>query len=194
MADGHLGKCAACVLVCVKQWRSENPNARKAESAAARVRNGGMTRAEYLAKIKDGAVGRRASALKYYRANKEKQAAWNKQDRALYPEKYATRSAAIKSAKRAQRDPAFLSQNCATENRRRAAKAMRIPLWADHDAIGGMYEVARLFRQIGIQMEVDHVVPLQGKTVSGLHTHDNLQLLVKSQNAAKHNRYWPDSP
>jgi len=37
-------------------------------------------------------------------------------------------------------------------------------------------------------MEVDHILPLQGKDVSGLHTLNNLQYLTKSDNASKGNR------
>ena len=38
-------------------------------------------------------------------------------------------------------------------------------------------------------MTVDHIVPLNGKYVSGLHTISNLQYLTKSQNSAKGNKY-----
>lgn len=194
MKDGRLNKCASCVVECVREWRAKNPAAKKAQSAAERAKKGVPTWATWIAGVRENAIGRKASALNYARANKDKQAEWHKTDRDMHPEKYAVRSAALKQLKRAQRDPAFLAQNCALESKRRSAKLLRTPSWADHDAISGMYEVAQLFCQAGIRMEVDHAVPLQGKTVSGLHTHDNLQLLVKSVNAAKHNRHWPDQP
>lgn len=78
--------------------------------------------------------------------------------------------------------------------KRRAALMSAIPSWADLDAIKGMYRLAQVFRDAGLQVEVDHIVPLQGSTVSGLHSHDNLQLLVKSINISKGNRSWPDMP
>ena len=72
---------------------------------------------------------------------------------------------------------------------RNARKLHATPAWADLDAIKAVYlEAARQ------QLTVDHAVPLQGKTVCGLHVHYNLQLLTKSQNISKGNRHWPDMP
>ena len=40
-------------------------------------------------------------------------------------------------------------------------------------------------------MAIDHVYPLQGKLVSGLHVWENLQLLNKRENSIKSNRFVP---
>lgn len=66
--------------------------------------------------------------------------------------------------------------------------------WADAALISDIYEYAYLMREAGVICNVDHIVPLRGRTVSGLHTHDNLTVLLKSANSAKGNRYWPDQP
>lgn len=43
----------------------------------------------------------------------------------------------------------------------------------------------------GVALEVDHVVPLQGRKVSGLHVPENLKIIPKLDNRTKHARYAP---
>ena len=70
--------------------------------------------------------------------------------------------------------------------RRRAARLHACPVWADRNEIKIIYAKAR---ELGLT--VDHVIPLQGKTVSGLHVPDNLQLLERRANISKSNKFTP---
>ena len=65
MKDGHLNKCAECVVKDVDAWRLKNPDARKKEHAKIREKQGFQTREEYLAKRKQNAKGRKYSSNMY---------------------------------------------------------------------------------------------------------------------------------
>ena len=66
---------------------------------------------------------------------------------------------------------------------RENALKQRTPTWANREAIDAIYAEAQR-----MNMTVDHIVPLRGKTVSGLHVEHNLQLLTREENARKGNR------
>ena len=83
----------------------------------------------------------------------------------------------------------------ATQAKRRAAKMQRTPPWLteqDKLEIKGFYtEAKRLTEDTGIKHVVDHIVPLQGELVSGLHVPNNLQVLTETDNSKKHNDFIP---
>lgn len=76
--------------------------------------------------------------------------------------------------------------------RYRAAKKNRTPKWLNEfqlNQIRAIYKKAEEYTNItGIQYSVDHIVPLQGENVSGLHVPWNLRVMTKSANSAKRNR------
>lgn len=74
---------------------------------------------------------------------------------------------------------------------RRTAKLKRTPKWADFGRIQMYYNVCAFFNEVNgyIKYHVDHIVPMQGKTVSGLHVHNNLQVILAEDNLKKHNSW-----
>lgn len=102
-----------------------------------------------------------AIAKAWYETNKQSHAAVQKEWREANPDKVNAKAAKY-----------------------RAAKMDRTPAWADFEKIAEFY---RLAQELGLV--VDHIVPLQGELVSGLHVHINLQLLTPSENSAKCNKF-----
>lgn len=56
---------------------------------------------------------------------------------------------------------------------------------AEQAEVQGMYDFCKIFKGF----EVDHIIPLNGKEVSGLHVLGNLQVLPISINRSKSNKY-----
>lgn len=81
----------------------------------------------------------------------------------------------------------------AKENKRKAAKLQRIPCWLTPDdfwMIEQAYDICALrTKMTGIEWHVDHIIPLQGKLVSGLHMPYNLQVIPASINTSKGNKF-----
>lgn len=76
------------------------------------------------------------------------------------------------------------------EAKRRTAQLRRTPPWANMDAIRAFYvEAQRITQETGRPYHVDHIIPLQGRLVSGLHVQNNLQILPGSENSKKRNRF-----
>jgi choline dehydrogenase-like flavoprotein len=69
----------------------------------------------------------------------------------------------------------------------RASKLRATPSWADLDAIRKIYETAN-----AVGMEVDHEIPLQGRTVCGLHVEMNLRIIPRHENRRKSAKFDPE--
>lgn len=73
---------------------------------------------------------------------------------------------------------------------RRAGLEQATPKWANRAAIRAVYtRCAEVTLNTGIRHEVDHIVPLRGRRVSGLHVHWNLQVIPAEDNRLKSNHF-----
>ena len=72
-------------------------------------------------------------------------------------------------------------------------RLMRCPKWLTADdrwMIEQAYELAALrTKMFGFSWHVDHILPLQGKTVSGFHVPTNLQVILATDNVRKANTF-----
>ena len=94
----------------------------------------------------------------------------------------------------------FTQKRCRVKNHAKIAayNMMRIckkiratPKWANKLAIAKAYVLADYRSKLtGFKWEVDHIVPLNSPIVCGLHVENNLQVITKSKNIAKSNKFF----
>lgn len=168
---GLEGRCRECEKARAKAWYADNKE-RKAK-----------TQATWKAANKDSRAEANAA---WYAANKERVAENNAAWRADNKELMAATHAAYKATWSAD-NRGVVNAACAN---RRALKLQQTPAWADHEAINNHYLWAACMKEVmGVDVHVDHEVPLNNPLVSGLHTHDNLQLLSAEANLRKSNKF-----
>lgn len=78
--------------------------------------------------------------------------------------------------------------------KRRAQMLKATPQWDEELnelVLSEAYKLAKLREAVsGVNWHVDHIVPLQGKTVCGLHVWNNIQVITATENQKKCNS-WP---
>lgn len=138
--------------------------------------------------------------LEYSRKYAEAHAQYNKMWRSANKEKTALQA---KEWRQINKDKCNVySRNWRIANRehmkhlkakRRSDILRRTPGWLTEDDFWLMTEIYKLasLRTVatGIEWQVDHIIPLRGKNVSGLHVPSNLQVIPKQLNLKKGNRY-----
>jgi 5-methylcytosine-specific restriction endonuclease McrA len=165
-----------------REWKSVNPQRAKETLAKWYVEN-----KEYANK----------TSAAYYLANKDKHKAagkaWREANAAKVTESNRTKRQLDGDSIRARRRQHYAENKAAyvaNARNREAGKLLATPAWADLDKIKEFYvEAARLTAETGVVHVVDHIVPLRGKRVSGLHTHHNLQVITALENKMKSNRF-----
>jgi hypothetical protein len=152
-----------------KEWGRLNPEKKKANAIKWRADN----REQMLAKMNE-----------YYRKNIDRFKQYNidnKEARSIFNSAYF--------AERYTNDADFSAAVKARASKRRCDEMERTPKWACLKTMAGIYKEASVkTAETGIPHEVDHIFPIKGKKVSGLHCEANLQIITRAENRTKGNR------
>ena len=183
--DGISSQCKACDAARGKAYREANRE-KEADRAKA-YRDAHPEKVAAIQKAYRDAHPEKISAINraWYEANKEKKGADNKAWQKANPEKVAANGKAWREANK---------EKIATKDaKRHAAKLKRTPPWLTeehYDQITSIYaERVRLTKETGVRHEVDHILPLQGKNVCGLHVPWNLRVITAQDNRRKSNKH-----
>ncbi len=57
-----------------------------------------------------------------------------------------------------------------------------------------IYDKAKAMRADGLDVQVDHIVPINSNIICGLHVPCNLQIIGRLPNIFKSNHMWPNHP
>lgn len=157
--DGLHSWCKECSKVARKEWYDKNAEAEKAKAMQYHYEN--------------------------YEKNKETKIKnsheWQKNNRERYRE-------IAKRCYEKTKHKKFAWQALA-----RAAKRNAVPKWINEELkqeIQKFYIEARSkTKETGINYEVDHIVPLMGENVCGLHVPWNLRVITAHENRVKRNKF-----
>ena len=208
------GSCKTCVKLNIEEWRNNNQEQYKTSSKKWRSINSEKVK-EYSRKAyskeetkqrleqyrKENPDKIKNRALRYRKENDDKVKKSIRQWRINNPDKvqaiqlrYRNNEENKKKLRErvknwCKRNPDKSSHN---NSKYRTKKLLRSPSWLTKEQlkqIERFYLLSKQFSDLtGIKYHVDHVVPLQGKTVSGLHVPWNLQIITAEENMKKHNK------
>ena len=166
-ADGLRSNCKVCKKQSDDTWRSAN-------------------RDRMLDKMKeyhrDNADVIKARSKQWYADNTDKAKAYHSVR--YYDKPYA----ALKEA-----DPDYVAKAVARNAVYRARRLQATPSWLNKSQVDQMKEVYVSCKDVtletGVEHHVDHIVPLQGDNVCGLHVPWNLRVLEAKENMSKGNKH-----
>ena len=194
------GKCRLCAREVKRLWRLSNPELALARDRARYLRNKDAKQAS----TRKWAIGnpdkRRKYEEKYRKNNSEKLRARARLSYALNPgkvndsaKKYRLKNLSQTNARIKAWELRNPGRKQARVRKAQALKINRIPSWLTREQLGEIQsfyvESAALTKTTGIEHHVDHIVPLSGASVSGLHVPWNLQILTQHENLTKANKF-----
>lgn len=121
---------------------------------------------------------------KYNNANPEKVAYTQSRYKQINREKFVTYNRSYRLA--------HLAEDAARSMKRYTSKKQAAPMWLTKDQYLQILDFYKLAKELtlatGIAHQVDHIVPIQGNNVCGLHVPWNLQVITALENRKKSNK------
>jgi len=184
-------QCGECIKITNKAWKEANSEQEKANTKAWKEANKDKIKAWYEANKEVCNAKKKA----WREANKDKIKAWYEANKEVCNAKKKAWKEVNKEREKANQK-AYQKANqdkCnAHSAKRRSKKLNATPTWLTKEhfnEIGEFYkESQQLTKETGIPYQVDHIVPLQGETVSGLHVPWNLRVVTAEENIKKSNK------
>jgi hypothetical protein len=179
--DGRRTECKSCTKLYKKDNYIKNVDVIAAKGKVYREANKEILKERKKKYYKDNKVELNKKAKKYYQrdkvAIKKKAVKWNRENKERRKEicsKYTKNNSHKANAMTADR---------------RAKLHNATPEWSESKKITLLYKKAKWLEALtGMKYHVDHVIPLKGKEVCGLHVWANLQILEASINIKKSNK------
>jgi hypothetical protein len=163
----YYAKNRTMVLNKQKAYADENPEARRDSAHNSYMRNKDSIQVKRRVWVSENVEEMKAYQQRWYEDNREKILA---QQSAYYKANGNVR--------------------CALSARRRASRLNATPPWFERDKVRSLYDISDFMRnEYGMDMHVDHVIPLKNPNVSGLHCLANLRIIPARDNLRKSNRF-----
>lgn len=163
VANNH---CVECQLLSLKVWRKNNKEKHLECNRKWKQNNPEKYKAQYLSyNVRPEIQLRNKEFFKIYNEthkdeNRERKLSWNRRNK----EK-------VKEIRRYHK------------GLRRALLLQACPMWAN------LEKIREIYKNRPDNVQVDHIIPLKGKLVCGLHVENNLQYLTKKENTEKGNKF-----
>lgn len=183
--DGIKTRCKVCIKEADRVRHSLNKEKDNLRRKEYRLKNIEKERAKGIAWSKDQWINNRDHISKRC----AKYSATHTAERAIYNKKYRE----LNSDKLSVKDREYylktkhviISRNAL----KRAFKVKATPSWANLSLIRDIYKMREILsKETGVIYHVDHIIPLKGKSVCGLHVEYNLQVIPAYENLTKSNK------